>query len=160
MNVNINTPNQIEQQTNPVKLLNQNIYNNLISNANNPNVNFNVEIPIKMMNKKKGQIKSDKTRALNNFFAPKLNAIPTLNLDINDKTFQLELEINELSSQIKEIDNEKSKINPQILLTRKEIESKQKDLNESKERLENCINELAKCEEQEKEFIKKQIIQN
>jgi DNA polymerase sigma len=156
MNININTPNQIEQQTNPVKLLNQNIYNNLISNANNPNVNFNVEIPIKMMNKKKGQIKSDKTRALNNFFAPKLNAIPTLNLDINDKTFQLELEINELSSQIKEIDNEKSKINPQILLTRKEIENKQKDLNESKERLENCINELAKCEEQEKELIKKQ----
>ena len=99
INVNNQNSNQPLSQMNSIKILNQKIYNNLISNGNS-NFNFNVEIPIKMIPRKKGFFKTEKFKSLNNFFTPKLNSFPILNLDINDKTFQLELEISELNSKI------------------------------------------------------------
>ena len=108
--INVNNPNSNQplSQMNSIKILNQKIYNNLISNGNS-NFHFNVEIPIKMIPRKKGFFKTEKFKSLNNFFTPKLNSFPILNLDINDKTFQLELEISELNSKITDLKNKQNK---------------------------------------------------
>ena len=135
------------------KLLNQNIYNNLISETNNPNAVFNVEIPIVMGNKNKVHYKSG-NRALSNFFAPKTNSIPVLNLDMNDKTFQLELEINELNSQITEIEKESKKIEEEIRKDEEEINKKKNDLEKKGDRLKQSNNDILKCN-QELENLKK-----
>ena len=135
------------------KLLNQNIYNNLISETNNPNAVFNVEIPIVMGNKNKVHYKSG-NRALSNFFTPKTNSIPVLNLDMNDKTFQLELEINELNSQITEIEKESKKIEEEIRKDEEEINKKKNDLEKKGDRLKQSNNYILKCN-QELENLKK-----
>ena len=135
------------------KLLNQNIYNNLISETNNPNAVFNVEIPIVMGNKNKVHYKSG-NRALSNFFTPKTNSIPVLNLDMNDKTFQLELEINELNSHITEIEKESKKIEEEIRKDEEEINKKKNDLEKKGERLKQSNNDILKCN-QELENLKK-----
>ena len=134
MNNNINNSSQSLNQTNSIKLLNQNIYNNLLSNVNS-NFNFNVEIPIKMMPRRKGHFKSEKFKSLNNFFMPKINSIPILNLDISDKTFQLELEINELNAKILELEKE-------IKETDKKIDNKQKTNQEKDEKLSEMEDKL------------------
>ena len=134
-NINLNKP-----QINP-KLLNQNIYNNLISNSHNSNEMFNVEIPIVMDNKNKVHYKSG-NRALNNFFIPKTNSVPILNLDMNDKTFQLELEINELNAQISEIEKESNKIEEQIRKDEEEINKKKNDLAKKGGKLKQYNNEI------------------
>ena len=135
------------------KLLNQNIYNNLISETNNPNAVFNVEIPIVMGNKNKVHYKSG-NRALSNFFTPKTNSIPVLNLDMNDKTFQLELEINELNSHITEIEKESKKIEEEIRKDEEEINKKKNDLEKKGDRLKQSNNDILKCN-QELENLKK-----
>ena len=79
------------------KLLNKKIYNNLLSKKNDE---FNIEIPIDIIKKKK--IFSEKYNTLNNFISPKINATPLLNLDITDKCFDLEIRLNELKLQLQE----------------------------------------------------------
>ena len=141
VNYNINNPNQQLNQVNSIKLLNQNIYNNLLSNSNS-NLNFNVEIPIKMMPRKRGHFQSEKFKSLNNFFMPKINSIPILNLDINDKTFQLELEINELTSQINELDKEIKELEKKIDKKQETNEEKLQDLKLNENRLNSLNSEL------------------
>ena len=82
-------------QYNSIKLLNQRIYNNLLSNSSR---NFNIEIPIELIKKKN----KEKVNTLNNFFSPKINSTPLLNLDITDKCFDLEIKLNDLKAQIGE----------------------------------------------------------
>ena len=79
------------------KLLNKKIYNNLLSKKNDE---FNIEIPIDIIKKKK--IFSEKYNTLNNFISPKINATPLLNLDITNKCFDLEIRLNELKLQLQE----------------------------------------------------------
>ena len=79
------------------KLLNKKIYNSLLSKKNE---NFNIEIPIEIIKKKKNF--SEKYNTLNNFISPKINATPLLNLDITDKCFDLEIKLNELKLQLQE----------------------------------------------------------
>ena len=149
-----NNLSQVLPQNNTIKLLNQNIYNNLITNNNN--LNFNVEIPIKIIDRKKDQFKSEKFRALNNFFCTKANSIPLLNLDINDKTFQLELEINELNSQISEMDKESKKIKEEIKENEQDIIKKREELLKKEELLNKYNIELNDCNEKEKKLKEEQ----
>jgi DNA polymerase sigma len=79
------------------KLLNKKIYNSLLSKKNE---NFNIEIPIEIIKKKKNF--SEKYNTLNNFISPKINATPLLNLDITNKCFDLEIKLNELKLQLQE----------------------------------------------------------
>ena len=135
------------------KLLNQNIYNNLISEPTNPNTVFNVEIPIVMENKNKVHYKSG-NRVLSNFFTPKTNSIPILNLDMNDKTFQLELEINSLNAQISEIEKDSKKIEEEIRKDEEEINKKKNDLAKKGGKLKQFNNDILNCN-QELENLKK-----
>ena len=153
--MNINNPNQILPQMNSMKLLNHNIYNNLLYNYN-LHQNFNVEIPIKMIPKKKGYYKSEKFKSLNNFFTPKPNSIPILNLDLNDNTFKLELEINELNSQINELTKETNQIEKNIEENRKLIEEKKEELTQKEEQRSNLNNELNNLKNQEQQLLQKQ----
>ena len=155
INVNSQNPNQPLSQMNSIKILNQKIYNNLISNANS-NFNFNVEIPIKMIPRKKGFFKTEKFKSLNNFFTPKLNSFPILNLDTNDKTFQLELEINELTSQIKDLDTETKEMKERIEKKKKIIEEKYNDLKSKEDKLNKLNSELKKSQENEEQLMKQQ----
>ena len=150
----VNNINQVLPQNNHIKLLNQNIYNNLLSDTNN--LNFNVEIPIKMVDRKKGQFKSEKFRALNNFFCTKANSIPILNLDINDKTFQLELEINELNSQISDMEKESKKIKEEIKENEQDIIKKREELSKKEELLNKYNIELNDYNEKEKKLKEEQ----
>ena len=161
VNNNITNPNQQFNQMNSIKLLNQNIYNNLLSNSNS-NFNFNVEIPIKMMPRKRGHFQSEKFKSLNNFFMPKINSIPILNLDINDKTFQLELEINELTSQINELDKEIKDLDKKIDKKQEtneekiqELKQKENSLNSLNNELTICKDKLSKAKEEQKENLNK-----
>ena len=155
--INVNNPNSNQplSQMNSIKILNQKIYNNLISNGNS-NFNFNVEIPIKMIPRKKGFFKTEKFKSLNNFFTPKLNSFPILNLDINDKTFQLELEISELNSKINELDKETKEMKERIEKKKKLIEEKNKDLNSKEEELNKLNSNLQKAQENEEQLMKEQ----
>ena len=155
--INVNNPNSNQplSQMNSIKILNQKIYNNLISNGNS-NFNFNVEIPIKMIPRKKGFFKTEKFKSLNNFFTPKLNSFPILNLDINDKTFQLELEISELNSKINELDKETKEMKERIEKKKKLIEEKNKDLNSKEEKLSELNSDLQKAQENEEQLMKEQ----
>ena len=155
--INVNNPNSNQplSQMNSIKILNQKIYNNLISNGNS-NFNFNVEIPIKMIPRKKGFFKTEKFKSLNNFFTPKLNSFPILNLDINDKTFQLELEISELNSKINELDKETKEMKERIEKKKKLIEEKNKDLNSKEEKLSELNSNLQKAQENEEQLMKEQ----
>ena len=155
INVNNQNSNQPLSQMNSIKILNQKIYNNLISNGNS-NFNFNVEIPIKMIPRKKGFFKTEKFKSLNNFFTPKLNSFPILNLDINDKTFQLELEISELNSKITELDKETKEMKERIEKKKKLIEEKNKDLNSKEEKLSELNSNLQKAQENEEQLMKEQ----
>ena len=155
--INVNNPNSNQplSQMNSIKILNQKIYNNLISNGNS-NFHFNVEIPIKMIPRKKGFFKTEKFKSLNNFFTPKLNSFPILNLDINDKTFQLELEISELNSKITELDKETKEMKERIEKKKKLIEEKNKDLNSKEEKLSELNSDLQKAQENEEQLMKEQ----
>ena len=155
--INVNNPNSNQplSQMNSIKILNQKIYNNLISNGNS-NFHFNVEIPIKMIPRKKGFFKTEKFKSLNNFFTPKLNSFPILNLDINDKTFQLELEISELNSKINELDKETKEMKERIEKKKKLIEEKNKDLNSKEEKLSELNSDLQKAQENEEQLMKEQ----
>ena len=155
--INVNNPNSNQplSKMNSIKILNQKIYNNLISNGNS-NFNFNVEIPIKMIPRKKGFFKKEKFKSLNNFFTPKLNSFPILNLDINDKTFQLELEISELNSKINELDKETKEMKERIEKKKKLIEEKNKDLNSKEEKLSELNSNLQKAQENEEQLMKEQ----
>ena len=155
INVNNQNSNQPLSQMNSIKILNQKIYNNLISNGNS-NFHFNVEIPIKMIPRKKGFFKTEKFKSLNNFFTPKLNSFPILNLDINDKTFQLELEISELNSKITELDKETKEMKERIEKKKKLIEEKNKDLNSKEEKLSELNSDLQKAQENEEQLMKEQ----
>ena len=155
INVHNQNSNQPLSQMNSIKILNQKIYNNLISNGNS-NFNFNVEIPIKMIPRKKGFFKTEKFKSLNNFFTPKLNSFPILNLDINDKTFQLELEISELNSKINELDKETKEMKERIEKKKKLIEEKNKDLNSKEEKLSELNSNLQKAQENEEQLMKEQ----
>jgi len=155
INVHNQNSNQPLSQMNSIKILNQKIYNNLISNGNS-NFNFNVEIPIKMIPRKKGFFKTEKFKSLNNFFTPKLNSFPILNLDINDKTFQLELEISELNSKINELDKETKEMKERIEKKKKLIEEKNKDLNSKEEKLNELNSDLQKAQENEEQLMKEQ----
>ena len=155
INVHNQNSNQPLSQMNSIKILNQKIYNNLISNGNS-NFNFNVEIPIKMIPRKKGFFKTEKFKSLNNFFTPKLNSFPILNLDINDKTFQLELEISELNSKITELDKETKEMKERIEKKKKLIEEKNKDLNSKEEELNKLNSNLQKAQENEEQLMKEQ----
>ena len=155
INVHNQNSNQPLSQMNSIKILNQKIYNNLISNGNS-NFNFNVEIPIKMIPRKKGFFKTEKFKSLNNFFTPKLNSFPILNLDINDKTFQLELEISELNSKINELDKETKEMKERIEKKKKLIEEKNKDLNSKEEELNKLNSNLQKAQENEEQLMKEQ----
>ena len=155
--INVNNPNSNQplSKMNSIKILNKKIYNNLISNGNS-NFNFNVEIPIKMIPRKKGFFKTEKFKSLNNFFTPKLNSFPILNLDINDKTFQLELEISELNSKITELDKETKEMKERIEKKKKLIEEKNKDLNSKEEKLSELNSDLQKAQENEEQLMKEQ----
>ena len=155
INVNNQNSNQPLSQMNSIKILNQKIYNNLISNGNS-NFNFNVEIPIKMIPRKKGFFKTEKFKSLNNFFTPKLNSFPILNLDINDKKLQLELEIIELNSKINELDKETKEMKERIEKKKKLIEEKNKDLNSKEEELNKLNSNLQKAQENEEQLMKEQ----
>ena len=143
MNINANNVYFNKTQNNP-KLLNQNIYNNLIADSHNFNPLFNVEIPIEMEQKNKFHYKPG-NRALNNFFIPKTNTVPILNLDMNDKTFQLELEINELNSQISEIEKESKKIEEEIRKDEEEINKKKNELAKKEGKLKQFNNDILNC---------------
>ena len=155
--ININNPNseQTLPQINSMKLLNHNIYNNLLSNYNF-NHNFNLEIPIKMINRKKGHFKSEKLKSLNNFFDPKINSIPILNLDLNDKTFQLELEINEIKNQITNIDKEKKNLEKDIEENHKLIDEKSDELSKKEDTFQKLNFDLTKSKDKEGELLQKQ----
>ena len=155
-NINNNSNHVLPHINGNIKLLNQTIYNNLLSNnyINNNNYSkskFNIEIPIKLMPKKKGHFQS-----LNNFFAPKMNSTPMLNIDINDKNFKLELELNELLSQINEINKEKEKLDKNIEELDNEINQKKNKKEELMKLNEDILRESLIKEKEKNEKKKKQ----
>ena len=142
-------------QYNSIKLLNQRIYNNLLSNSN---LNYNFEIPLELIKKKNNyQDKlQDKFGALNNFFTPKLNSIPLLNLDINDKCFDLEIKLNDLKDQISEKDK---KINDLKIKNEEQdqiIKEQQINLEQKNIKLKNIINTISENDEKIKTLKKNQ----
>ena len=123
-------------QYNSIKLLNQRIYNNLLSDSN---LNYNIEIPIELIKKKN----KEKVNTLKNFFSPKINSTPLLNLDITDKCFDLEIKLNDLKSQIveknKKLEELKSKNEEQDQI----IKDQQKLLEQKNSKLNNIINTIS-----------------
>ena len=148
MNMNQNNISLNKTQINP-RILNQNMYNNLIPNSKNT---FNLEIPVVMENKNKVHYRVG-NRELSNFLIPKSNSIPILNLDMNDKTFKLELEINELTAQISEIEKESKKIEEEIRKDDEEINAKKNDLAKKGARLKQFNTDIVNCN-QELETLK------
>ena len=128
-------------QYNSIKLLNQRIYNNLLSNSN---LNYNIEIPIELIKKKNKENKEkEKFNTLKNFFSPKINSTPLLNLDITDKCFDLEIKLNDLKAQLSEKNKKllelKSKNEEQDQI----IKEQQLNLEEKNIKLNNIINTIS-----------------
>jgi hypothetical protein len=123
-------------QYNSIKLLNQRIYNNLLSNSN---LNFNIEIPIELIKKKN----KEKVNTLNNFFSPKLNSTPLLNLDITDKCFDLEIKLNDLKAQIGEKNKKLTELKSKNEELDQIIKDQQKNLEEKNIKLNNIINTIS-----------------
>ena len=127
---------------NTIKLINQRIYNNLLSNSNH---NFNIEIPIELTKKKNNF--QDKFNTLNNFVSPKMNSTPLLNLDITDMCFNLEIQLNELKSKLQEknriINEYKAKNEEQDQI----ISEKRKKLDENNQNLENINKSITENEQ-------------
>ena len=127
---------------NPIKLLNQRIYNNLLPNSNH---NFNIEIPIELTKKKNNF--QEKFNTLNNFISPKINSTPLLNLDITDKCFGLEIQLNKLKSDLQDANR---KINEYKVRNEEQdqiISEKKKNLDENNLNLENINKSIAENEQ-------------
>ena len=123
-------------QYNSIKLLNQKIYNNLLSNSN---LNFNIEIPIELIKKKN----KEKVNTLNNFFSPKINSTPLLNLDITDKCFDLEIKLNDLKAQIGDKNKKLTELKSKNEELDQIIKDQQKNLEEKNIKLNNIINTIS-----------------
>ena len=91
-NINNNDDNIKISKTNLTQLKNTLSTNIIQQNKNG----FNLEIPIEF---NKSPI-STSDNSLGSFFG--INNAPTLSFDLNDKTFELELQLNELNAQLKE----------------------------------------------------------
>ena len=128
---------------NSIKLLNQRIYNNLLSNSNLNN--FNIEIPIELIKKKNNF--QEKFNTLNNFISPKINSTPLLNLDITDKCFDLEIKLNELKNQLQEKNKKINEYKKRNEEQEQNISEKTKKLDENNLILENINKSIAENEQ-------------
>ena len=149
--------NNFIPQLNSIKLLNQKIYNNLIPKSKN---NFDIEIPIELIKKKNNF--SQKFNTLNNFFTPKINSTPLLNVDITDDCFDLEIQLNDLKSKVQELKKKEAESKLKSEEKNKIIEESIEKLNKSNFDLDyiNCTiidneQKLAKLKEIQKELINK-----
>ena len=79
---------------NSMKILYQNIYNNIMMKSN---LNYNFEIQVEFV---KNKNKKTKTNTLNNFVVQSPNSLISLNIDTNDKNYNLEIKLNEIKTQI------------------------------------------------------------
>ena len=85
-----------------------------------------------------------------------MNSTPNLNIDINDKNFKLELEINELCSQINEIQREKEKVEKKIEELNTEIIKREEKKEANMKNNELFAFEYKRCEDQLNEKMKYQ----
>ena len=90
-----------------------------------------------------------------------MNSTPMLNIDINDKNFKLELEINELNSQITDIEKEKEKIEKKLEELKAEIIKKEREKDKNMEINQKWNFEYQSCEEQikDKKNTQKEILE-
>jgi DNA polymerase sigma len=130
---------------NPIKLLNQKLYNNLFYKSNN----CNVEIPIELIKKKNNF--SEKYLTLNNFMSPKKNAIPLLNFDVTSKCFELEIKLNDLKTQLQEKNKKDAEYKLKIKEQEQLLEEKNKIFEQSNLDLNNINNTI---KENEQKLIK------
>ena len=137
--------NNFVPQYNSIKLLNQKIYNNLVSKSN-----FDIEIPIELIKKKKNF--SQKFNTLNNFISPKVNSTPLLNLDITDRCFDLEIKLNELNSLLQEKKKKEAEYEAQLKEKEKLYEERKRVFEQNSLDLENIKNSIVDNSQKIKEL--------
>ena len=142
--------NNFVPQYNSIKLLNQKIYNNLVSKSN-----FDIEIPIELIKKKKNF--SQKFNTLNNFISPKVNSTPLLNLDITDRCFDLEIKLNELNSLLQEKKKKEAEYEAQLKEKEKLYEERKRVFEQNSLDLENIKNSIVDNSQKIKELEETQI---
>ena len=124
--------------------------------------NFNYTNLNSLKRKKNISIPKTEFNTLNNFFTPKINSTPLLNVDITDDCFDLEIQLNDLKSKVQELKKKEAESKLKSEEKNKIIEESIEKLNKSNFDLDyiNCTiidneQKLAKLKEIQKELINK-----